>query len=112
VRLTPSIERTPVTLGGDVGHGRYRVVSAGPVVTVTGMASPNPPDPEPEAIRAGLSQQMRYEFDREWDYIMDEAKHDHSLAGVHDFLEKWRLFACAELRVPPTVTPVSGTEQN
>jgi hypothetical protein len=70
------------------------------MATVIRMASPVPPDPEPEAIRACLSPQMCYEFDREWDHVMDEAKRYHSLAGVHDLLAKWRLFAYAELKDP------------
>ncbi|EWM17089.1 hypothetical protein KUTG_07393 [Kutzneria sp. 744] len=43
---------------------------------------------------------MRYEFDREWDHVMEEARLNHSLVGVHDLLAKWRLFAYAELKDP------------
>jgi hypothetical protein len=74
--LTPSIERTPVTLGGDVGDGRYRILAKAEVVLRTGKAA--------EGTISG-----------------DEMK-----AIIQ------RRLAETPPRVPPAVTPVSGTEQN
>jgi len=109
VRLIPSIERTPVTLGDISGHGVYSLVARGVAATVIGMAlplsyepdpEPVPPPAEPGAIRACLSNQMRYEFDREWDFVIEEAKRTYSLAGVEEMLLKWRHMAYAELKEP------------
>ena len=77
-----------------------------PMATVIRMASPVAHDPEPELvppaadpeeIRACLSSQMRYEFDREWDFALEEAKRTHSLAGITTLLATWRLWAYTEL---------------
>lgn len=110
MRVIPSIERTPVTFGEIVRYGVYPLVVSAPTATVDPMAlpayshdpEPVPPEAEPEAIRACLSQQMRYEFDQEWEFVLEEAKHSHSLAGVAGLLVKWRHIAYAELKDPGT----------
>lgn len=43
---------------------------------------------------------MTYEFDREWEFVLDEAKATKDLAGVHSLLHKWRFIALGELRDP------------
>ena len=77
------------------------------MATVIRMAPPVAPEPElvppaadPEEIRACLSSQMRYEFDRAWDFVLDEAKRTHTLAGITDLLATWRLWAYTELKDP------------
>ena len=61
---------------------------------------PVPPEAEPEAIRVCLTGQMLADFDREWEFVLEEAKQTHSLAGVQDLLAKWRLMAYTELKRP------------
>jgi hypothetical protein len=63
-------------------------------------SEPVPPEAEPEAIRACLSSQMRYEFDREWQFALDEAKQSYSLTAVTSLLLKWRHIAYGELKEP------------
>lgn len=59
-----------------------------------------PPDADPVAIRACLTPYVAAEFDREWEYVLEQAKHSKDLTGVQDLLRKWRHFAYAELRDP------------
>jgi len=61
---------------------------------------PVPPEADPEAIRACLSNQMRYEFDSEWEFVLEEAKQTHRLADIMDLLVKWRHIVYAELKDP------------
>lgn len=63
-------------------------------------SEPVPPPPEPQAIRACLTQLVAFEFDREWEIVLEEAKHSKDLAEVHALLAKWRHFAYAELKDP------------
>ena len=39
-------------------------------------------------------------FDREWEYVLEEAKQSKDLTAVHDLLHKWRFFAFEESRSP------------
>jgi hypothetical protein len=61
---------------------------------------PVPPPAEPGAIRACLTGQMLAAFDREWDFVLDEAKQTHNLGGLEQLLLKWRHMAYAELKDP------------
>lgn len=69
---------------------------------VANVPDPDPvaPEADPVAIRACLSQAMTVEFDREWEFVLDEAKATKDLAGVHSLLHKWRFIALGELRDP------------
>jgi len=70
---------------------------------------PVPPEAEPGAIRVCLTGQMLADFDREWDFVMEEAKQTHDLAGVHDLLAKWRLMAYTELKRPGSYARMMAT---
>lgn len=59
---------------------------------------PSPPDADPVALRACLPPDLLAEFDGEWEHVLDQAKADKDLAGVHRLLHKWRHIAYAELR--------------
>jgi hypothetical protein len=118
VRLIPSIERTPVTLGDIFNYCVYPLVVRGLAATVFGMAlpmsyepdpDPVPPPAEPGPIRVCLTGQMLAEFDREWDFVLEEAKRIHSLAGVQDLLAKWRLMAYTELKQPGSYARMMST---
>lgn len=41
-------------------------------------------------------------FDREWEFVLEQAKQSHDLAGVHELLQAWRFHAYAELVEPGT----------
>ncbi|WP_420704768.1 DUF6247 family protein [Kutzneria chonburiensis] len=43
---------------------------------------------------------MCYEFDREWDFVIEQAKRTHSLTDIEEMLLKWRHIAYAELKDP------------
>lgn len=66
------------------------------------MPHPAPrPDPvalaaDPAAIRACLTPEIATVFDHEWEYVLEAAKQSKDLAGVHELLHKWQLFAHAE----------------
>ena len=62
--------------------------------------NPGPPDADPVAIRACLSQRLVVEFDAAWDVTLEQAKASKNLAGVHKLLQKWRHLAYSELRDP------------
>ncbi|QUQ72247.1 DUF6247 family protein [Kutzneria sp. CA-103260] len=70
---------------------------------------PVPPEAEPGAIRACLTGQMLADFDREWDFVMEEARRIHDLAGVQDLLDKWRLMAYTELKRPGSYARMMAT---
>ncbi|MFE3195066.1 DUF6247 family protein [Nocardia sp. NPDC059240] len=64
---------------------------------------PLPPPPQipaadPEALRAALPTALREEFDAEWVRALDRAKQSHSLAEIHDLLNKWQHTAVMEMR--------------
>ncbi|SFQ05957.1 hypothetical protein SAMN05421810_104339 [Amycolatopsis arida] len=40
------------------------------------------------------------EFDREWEIVLERAKRDKTITGVHDMLHKWRHLAYRELKDP------------
>jgi hypothetical protein len=61
---------------------------------------PVPPPREPQAIRACLTQLVAFEFDREWEIVLELAKHSKELTEVHALLAKWQHFAYAELKDP------------
>jgi hypothetical protein len=61
---------------------------------------PVPPPAEPGAIRACLTGQMLAAFDKEWDFVLDEAKQTHNLGSVQEMLASWRLMAYTELKDP------------
>ena len=63
-------------------------------------SEPVPPPPEPQAIRACLTQLVAFEFDREWEIVLEDAKHSKDLTEVHALLAKWRHFAYSELKDP------------
>jgi len=70
---------------------------------------PVPPEADPGAIRACLTAQMLADFDREWDFVLDEAKQTHSLEDVQDLLAKWRLMAYHELKYPGSYARMMAT---
>ncbi|WP_280404430.1 DUF6247 family protein [Nocardia brasiliensis] len=43
---------------------------------------------EPKALRAALSPELRAEFDREWDPVLEQAKKSHTLEEIHALLNK------------------------
>ena len=61
---------------------------------------PVPPPADPQAIRACLTPRVAAEFDAEWDIVLERAKQTKDLTPIHDMLNKWRLFAYAELKDP------------
>jgi hypothetical protein len=62
--------------------------------------APVPPPAEPQAIRACLTARVAAEFDAEWDIVLERAKQAKDLAPVFAMLNKWRLFAYAEMKDP------------
>ena len=50
--------------------------------------NPGPPDADPVAIRACLSQRLVVEFDAAWDVALEQAKASKNLAGVHKLLHQ------------------------
>lgn len=79
------------------------------VVIVGGMSVPatdppkvQAPEADPVAIRACLTPEVRAVFDREWEYVLEQAKASKDLAGVRDLLVKWRIWAYSELVEPGT----------
>ena len=75
------------------------------------MASPVPPQPdrrpvpvtppaEPAAIRACLTPDLVAVFDREWEFVLEQAKRSHDLGGIHELLGAWRFHAHAEQLEP------------
>lgn len=61
---------------------------------------PVPPPADPVAVRACLSPRLAAVFDAEWEFVLDKAKQSKDLAGVHDFVHKWRHFAYTEMKDP------------
>ena len=61
---------------------------------------PLAPPAEAAAIRGCLPPDTAAVFDREWEYVLDEAKQSKDLTGVHDLLHKWRFYALEESRSP------------
>lgn len=76
---------------------RYADVMASPAAP---LPSTGPPSADPEAIRACLSAGLLAEFDREWELVLERAKQDKTMTGVHSMLGKWRHLAIAEMRDP------------
>ncbi|MFI9385980.1 DUF6247 family protein [Kutzneria sp. NPDC052558] len=70
---------------------------------------PVSPSSEPGVIRANLTGQMLADFDREWDFVMEEARRMHDLAGVQDLLAKWRLMAHHEQKFPGSYARMMDT---
>lgn len=60
------------------------------------------PDADPLAIRSRLTPRVAVEFDAEWEFVLERAKHSKNLADIHSFLRKWQHFAYAESREPGT----------
>lgn len=58
------------------------------------------PEADPVAIRACLTPEVAAVFDREWEYVLEQAKASKDLVGVRSLLEKWRFFAYGELVEP------------
>lgn len=79
--------------------GSYGVRMASPSTPLP-PANPAPPEADPIALRACLSQRLVVEFDADWDVALEQAKASKDLAGVHKLLQKWRYLAYAELRDP------------
>jgi len=71
---------------------------ASPAAPLPGSVVPPPPDPQ--VIRACLSAGLAAEFDREWEFTLNQAKDSKSLAGIHDLIAKWRHTAYMEMRDP------------
>lgn len=61
---------------------------------------PVPPPADPVAIRACLTPLVAAEFDREWGFVLDEARRAKNLEPVTEFLQRWRHVAYAELKEP------------
>lgn len=86
---------------------------------------PVPPPLDPVAIRACLTVLVAAEFDREWGFVLDDARRAGNLEPVTVFLQRWRHVAYAELKEPgnyfrlmakasqrlanPTATPPGST---
>lgn len=62
--------------------------------------APVPPPADPQAIRACLTPRVIAEFDAEWDIVLERAKQTKDLAPIRSLLDKWRLFAYAEMKDP------------
>lgn len=58
------------------------------------------PAAEPQALRAALTPELRAEFDREWDLVLEQAKESHTLEDIHALLNKWQHTAVMEIREP------------
>ncbi|MFI6210934.1 DUF6247 family protein [Nocardia brasiliensis] len=61
---------------------------------------PSTPAAEPKALRATLTPELRAEFDREWDLVLERAKKSHTLEEIHALLNKWQHTAVMEKREP------------
>jgi hypothetical protein len=48
-----------------------------------------PPAATPQSIRACLTPLLLAEFDREWNFVLDEAKCDKDLEPIQPLLIKW-----------------------
>ena len=59
-----------------------------------------PPAADPQAIRACLTPTMVAEFDREWEFVLEQAKQEKDITAIHSLLNKWRHLAYAELKDP------------
>jgi len=59
-----------------------------------------PPAADPQAIRACLTPTLVAEFDREWEFVLEQAKQEKDLTAIHSLLNKWRHLAYAELKDP------------
>lgn len=55
---------------------------------------------QPAAIRNQLSPELAEIFDREWEVVLERAKHSQDLQAIHDLLLKWRHIAAAEAKEP------------
>jgi Family of unknown function (DUF6247) len=71
------------------------------------MATPAARAPEPTlppadatTIRACLPPDVMAVFDREWEFVLDQAKQSKDLSEVHLLLRKWRFYAAEELKQP------------
>ncbi|AFU04218.1 DUF6247 family protein [Nocardia brasiliensis] len=58
------------------------------------------PAAEPKALRAALTPDLRAEFDREWDLVLEQAKKSHTLEEIHALLNKWQHTVVMEKRDP------------
>ncbi|MEU7138315.1 DUF6247 family protein [Nocardia sp. NPDC046473] len=58
------------------------------------------PAAEPNALRAALPPELRAEFDREWDVVLEQAKKSHTLEEIDALLNKWQHTAVMEIREP------------
>ena len=47
-------------------------------------------------------------FDREWEFVLEQAKQDKDLAPIGSLLAKWRHVAVAELREPGVIQRLAG----
>lgn len=70
-----------------------------PMVTPA-LPGSSAPTTEPKALRAALSPELRAEFDREWDLVLEQAKKSHTLEEIHALLNKWQHTAVMEKREP------------
>lgn len=75
----------------------------------TPAAEQHAPDADPQAIRARLTPDVAAVFDREWEFVLEEAKLSKDLSGVRDLLGKWRLFAHQESIEPGSYFRVLAT---
>jgi hypothetical protein len=69
---------------------------------------PSVPPTDAAGIRACLSPDTAAVFDREWEYVLEEAKQSKDLTAVHDLLHKWRFFAFEESRSPGWYTALQA----
>lgn len=70
-----------------------------PAASIPG-GEPVLPPADPGEIRASLSSALGAEFDREWEIVLERAKQDKSIAGVHSMVNKWRHLAYLESKDP------------
>ena len=59
-----------------------------------------PPTADPQAIRSCLTPSMVAEFDREWEFVLEQAKQEKDITAIHSLLNTWRHVAYAELVDP------------
>ena len=59
-----------------------------------------PPAADPQAIRACLTPTLAAEFDREWEFVLEQAKQAKDITAIHSLLNKWRHLAYTELKDP------------
>jgi hypothetical protein len=75
-------------------------------------ALPNPPSVQPQAIRACLTPTLAAEFDREWRFVLAQAKESSDLIDRHELLNKWQHIAYQELCDPGSYyRPLARAEQ-